>query len=485
MLDIYDIHDYSEDFLEKFLYQTLPAYDLFIIRSLRNDQKTLIDGSTQDIKKISDFLQSESEKKYPMDLLIILGTAENSNPKIMLSRKRVYFKIKFNQNHESEIGTPGYLDSNQPYNYNDQLRMFRAGISGVGNQFGNNQIGSMKGIIDMQVGEAVRAVRNEYDEIVLKKESEALRRHVELEKKFEEYKLAVQEEAIRKREQDMDERERAMQEQYAEMEARRLEGLGTVKEYTKVIAGGLLEFGKAWFGFDFGKNDDDDEKSPKSKNQNSKEKDQELSNVKSKYKFEDEDDTGFELANDELENDKEDKEDKEKSKPSISKIDTKIIEENLELLRGIVKGLRPEARLILLGDLLPEEDEDDNELSEVTLEENEEETDNSNVKLNGLNGVLDIKETEVDKNVKTKNNNGKSRKSNAQSKYNNDKTIKSNNVKTGNNDVKTENDDGRLRKLNGQSEYNITNHFLNNEIAQNENNNNKKLESTEKAKDPP
>jgi len=469
MIDTYDIHDYDEDFLERFIHQILPVYDLWSIRALRNDQKIIIDGSAKDTQKISDFLQDESSKQYPMDLLIILGTAEKGNPKLMLTRKRAYFKIRFDKNHNNEIGSPGFLDSSQRYSYNDQLQMFRTGISGIGNQFGNNQMSSMKGIIDMQVGEAVRAVRTEYDEIVLRKESEAIKRHAELESKFEAYKLAVLEQALNARHQELDEREQRLSMMHEEIEAKRLEGLGTVKDYTKVIAGGLFEVGKAWLGLDFGKNDDDEEvKSSKTKAQNSKEKEEkneDLSNTQDESKKKS---SGFEEFN-------------RYDEPEIKHHQLKGVLD-IEMILAGIKSLSVDEKMLLLDALMPEEEEENTE-NENKFEGFQELQENNDL-------IIDESETEnnISENnqsddktenhdVQTNNDCVKIRNSNAKSNNKSNKTKKTSIVKTSKNNVKTDNSNGKSENINAQSEYNITHHMLANIESQETKNNGESLES--------
>lgn len=431
MQNVFDIQDYDENFLDQFVSLVIPNFDLWSIRPLMNEKRVLADGTNDETDKLIAFFQSQSEKEYPTNVVILLGNSEKNNPSVMLNNGRKFFKIRFNKNNNSEFGTPGFLNTNGNYNYNDQLQMLRSGFRGSNMPLGNFQLNDINGIIDRNVSDAIRSVKAQYDEIVMQKESESLKRHAELESKFEAYKLAVQEQAIRDKHQELDERENALHQQYEEFETKRQEGLGTVKEYTKVIAGGLLEAGKAWFGFDFGKNDDEDEvKSSKSKNQSSKDKKGEsenLSNVKRKYNSDDDggfelvskkddDDTGFVLMDDEPE---------KKHTQLKGVID-------LEMMLAGIKNLSGDEKLLLLEALMPEEYEEENaENEKENKSKNWQESQENNTSENNQNCVQTEKHD-----VQTENSNAKTKKQS---------------VKTKNSNAKQENDN---------SKYNIINHIL-------------------------
>ncbi|OFX16472.1 MAG: hypothetical protein A2033_05265 [Bacteroidetes bacterium GWA2_31_9] len=445
MQNVYDIQDYDESFLEQFVSQVIPNFDLWSIRPLMNEKRVLADGTNDETDKLIAFFQSQSEKEYPTNIVIFLGNSEKNNPSVMLNYGRKFFKIRFNKNNNGELGTPGFLNTNG-YNYNDQLQMLRSGIRGSNMPLGNFQLNDINGIIDRNVSDAIRSVKAQYDEIVMQKESESLKRHAELEGKFEAYKLAVQEQAIRDKHQELEERENALQQQYEEFEAKRQEGLGTVKEYTKVIAGGLLEAGKAWFGFDFGKNDDDDEKSSTPKSQNSKEKKGEsenLSNVKRKYNSDDDggfelvsnkddDDTGFVLMDD----------DPEIKHPQLKGVI------DLEMMLAGIKNLSGDEKLLLMEALMPEEYEEENaENKKENKSENWQESQENNTSENNQNCVQTEKHD-----VQTENSNAKSKKQS---------------VKTKNSNAKQENDNAISK-----SKYNIINHSLSDVETKKERNNN-------------
>ena len=78
--------------------------------------------------------------------------------------------------------------------------------------------------------------------------------------KMELYKLELKAKEIK-------DKERKLMEDLEEFEEKKAEGLGTVKEYTKTIAGGLLELGKSALGLS--EADDLFRKSSKKKNNES------------------------------------------------------------------------------------------------------------------------------------------------------------------------------------------------------------------------
>ena len=244
MQNIYDIHDYDEFFIEQFTTQTLPIYDLWSIRPMQNEVREIISGTSEEIDKFKNFIVDHAEKDYPHPLTIIVGNAENSNPNNMANRTKLYFKIKFDKFKGNDIGNP------LPYGYTNNPAM-PVPFMGLG---GGHKIQEpiqqpgisyteIQGIIDRNVSDATRSIRAEYEETAAKREAESIKRIAELEMKMEFYKLDI-------RAREIEEKERKLNEELDELEQRRAEGLGSVKDYTKTIAGGLLEVGKTAFGIE-------------------------------------------------------------------------------------------------------------------------------------------------------------------------------------------------------------------------------------------
>ena len=442
MQNVFEIQDYDENFRDIFINQVVPNFDLWSVRPLMNEKRVLIDGTNSETEKLIDFFHNQSESNFPIDVLILLGNREKNDPTIMLNTGRKYFKIRFNKNVNGELGTPGHLLFDLKPNYNDHWNMLQSGFRGLGTQNENYPQVDIQGIIE----NVTRSLRAEYDEIAAKKESEALKRHNELERKFEAYKLAVQEQALNERKRALDEQAQELQLLHEELEAKKLEGLGTVKDYTKVIAGGLFEMGKTWLGLDIGKNDEDEDKSSKPKAPNSKEKEDELSNVKTKYKYDD-DDGGFELVK---------KDDLQEEQ--FQKKNENTLQENIAIIKGILKDLPADVKLELLNDFIPDDDEEFQQLAY-----NETGTEEKTVQLNGLDGAFELIEPESLDNVKTENNNAKSNNKN-------NKTKKTNSDKASKGNAKSEN-------VNVQSEYNITHHMLADNESQTTKSNGESLES--------
>ena len=289
MQNIFDIHDYDENFLEQFTTQTIPIYDLWSIRPLQNDQKEIISGKFDEVDKFRNFIIDHSNQDYPHPLVIVIGNAEKLNPNNISNTSKRYFKLKFEKFKGNDLGTPLTIaGAPQPYPMNNQVPPVFMGVpqGNAANPASSLQgfsLGDIHSIIDRNVNDATRSIKAEYEEQAARREAEAIKRMAELETRMEMYKLEIRENEIAKKEAEL----RA---ELEELEQRKLEGLGTVKDYTKTIAGGLFELGKSAFGLD---EDKDDE--PKAKN---KSKSETLSGT-TKTSF---DDDGFSEIKDEEDN---------------------------------------------------------------------------------------------------------------------------------------------------------------------------------------
>jgi len=257
MQNIFDIHDYDEHFLEQFTGQTIPIYDRWSIRPLQNEQKILESGTSDEPNKFTNFITEHAQKDYPHPIVIVVGNVEKNNPTKMLTSTMKYFKMKFDKFKGHEIGSPlpiGYAPNNQQPNPMMPIPFFGLGqknpTAGGMQGITYNEI---QGIIDRNVNDATRSIRAEYEESSAKREAESIRRIAELEMKMEMYKLDL-------RAKEVEDKERRLQEELEGLEQKKEEGLGTVKDYTKTIAGGLLEFGKFALGFE---SVDDDKKDKK------------------------------------------------------------------------------------------------------------------------------------------------------------------------------------------------------------------------------
>ncbi|HBS86172.1 MAG TPA: hypothetical protein DEA97_06435 [Bacteroidales bacterium] len=336
MQNIFDIHDYDEHFLEQFTGQTIPIYDRWNIRPLQNEQKILESGTSEEVDKFMNFITEHAQKEYPHPIVIVVGNVEKNNPSKMLTSTMKYFKMKFDKFKGHEIGSPlpiGYAPNNQqpnpmipiPFLGLGQKNPTAGGMQGI-------TYNEIQGIIDRNVSDATRSIRAEYEENSAKREAESIKRIAELELKMEMYKLDL-------RAKEIDEKERRLQEELEGLEQKKEEGLGTVKDYTKTIAGGLLEFGKFALGFESVNDDEkkDNKKPAKEKTSSTSEK-PELGSGSTI------DDDGFSKKTDNLKsNTKEDK------------------EEGFKQLKEIIAELDENQKMALLEMLMPDEPEEEEE----------------------------------------------------------------------------------------------------------------------------
>jgi hypothetical protein len=202
-------------------------------------------------------------------------------------------------------------------------------------------LGDIQGIIDRNVTDTARSIKAEYEELSAKREVESIKRLADLETKMELYKLELREKEVAAKEQQLHDEINAFEE-------RRVEGLGTVKDYTKTIASGLLELGKTAFGLDNLdlKKKDKVEKSEKTENLKG-------GPVKSTY-FNDE---GF------TENNVQNKEEKTETNNESN--------DAFETLMAVVKNLNSEQKYALMDVLMPEEDENTQENNTENSKENQ------------------------------------------------------------------------------------------------------------------
>ncbi len=255
MQNIFDIHDYDENFLEQFTTQTIPIYDLWSIRPLQNDQKEIISGKFDEVDKFRNFITDHSNQDFPHPLVIVIGNAEKLNPNKIANTSKRYFKLKFEKFKGNDLGVPlSIAGAPQPYPMNNQVPPVFMGLpqanpANPANPLQGFSIGDIHGIIDRNVSDATRSIKAEYEEQAARREAEAIKRMAELETRMEMYKLEIRENEVAKKEAEL----RA---ELEELEQRKLEGLGTVKDYTKTIAGGIFEFGKVALGLDEEKEDE-------------------------------------------------------------------------------------------------------------------------------------------------------------------------------------------------------------------------------------
>jgi len=336
MQNIFDIHDYDENFLEQFTTQTIPIYDLWSIRPLQNDQKEIISGKFDEVDKFRNFITDHSNQDYPHPLVIVIGNAEKLNPNKISNVSKRYFKLKFEKFKGNDLGVPlSIAGAPQPYPMNNQVPPVFMGLPqgnavNPANPLQGFSIGDIHGIIDRNVSDATRSIKAEYEEQAARREAEAIKRMAELETRMEMYKLEIRENEIAKKEAEL----RA---ELEELEQRKLEGLGTVKDYTKTIAGGIFEFGKVALGLDEEKEDE-----PKTKK---KYKSETLSGT-AKSSF---DDDGFEEVKDD----------------EIKKGN------NFEIVLQGIANLDEEQKMALIDALLPSEEETP-QISQINAEEDKE-----------------------------------------------------------------------------------------------------------------
>ena len=247
MQNIFDIHDYDEGFLERFTTQTIPIYDLWSIRPLQNEQKELIRGGSNDADKFRDFIEDHSNQEFPHPLVIVIGNAERTNIERMSNTSKKYFKLKFEKYKGNDIGTPltiagapqAYPTAPQPMPFNG----INMNTTNPSNPLQGFSLGDIHGIIDRNVADATRSIKAEYQEQAALREAESIKRLAELETRMEMYKLDMRSKEVENREQEL-------RRELEELERKKLEGMGTVKDYTKTIAGGLFELGKSAFGLE-------------------------------------------------------------------------------------------------------------------------------------------------------------------------------------------------------------------------------------------
>ena len=245
MQNIFDIHDYDESFLDRFCSQTIPIYDLWSIRPLQNDQKEIITGGSGDVDKFRNFIIDHSNQDFPHPLVIVIGNAEKTNSGRMSNTSKKYFKLKFEKFKGNDLGTPLTLSGTpEPYPTNQTPPFAFNGVNpNPMNPLQGFSLGDIHGIIDRNVADATRSIKAEYEEQAARREAENIKRLAELETRMEMYKLEMRAKEVESREQEL-------RRELEELERKKAEGLGTVKDYTKTIAGGLFELGKSAFGLD-------------------------------------------------------------------------------------------------------------------------------------------------------------------------------------------------------------------------------------------
>lgn len=337
MQNIFDIHDYDEHFIDQFTSQTLPIFDRWMIKPLQNEKKILDSGSSDEADKFIDFMNEHVEKDSPIPLLIVVGLTEKNNPTKMLNSTLQYHKLKFDKFKGNDIGTPlqfGYSQSNQNNNQMMPLQMMGFGKKPPFNQSGMNGISytEIQGIIDKNVSDATRSIRAEYEEVSAKREAESIKRLAELEMKMELYKLDL-------RAKEVEEKERKLQEELDNFEVEKAEGLGTVKDYTKTIASGLLELGKTAFGIE---DKDDKKESSKSKSSSDKSK-KDNNNLKGTQTTSIDGDDFTEKTD------------------QASTTEENNHKESFKDLKEILGDLSPEEKLEMIEILIPEEELSDND----------------------------------------------------------------------------------------------------------------------------
>ena len=106
MKNIIDIHNYDEYFLEQFISNILPVYEIWSIRYLQPKSRDLIAGRDKDTVLFQNFIENHSAKDYPTPLVIVLGNSEKNNKNHMSNFNKKYFKIKFENFKGNSLGTP-------------------------------------------------------------------------------------------------------------------------------------------------------------------------------------------------------------------------------------------------------------------------------------------------------------------------------------------------------------------------------------------
>jgi hypothetical protein len=250
MRSIFDIHDYDEHFLEQFTSQTIPIYDLWSVRPLQNDQKEIVAGTSDEVDKFRNFIDDHSNQDFPHPLVIVVGNAEKSNTDRMSNTSKRYFKLKFEKFKGNDLGQPLTISGAQPQPYpqNEYMPMMFNGTTPASNKnlqtpMPGFSLGEIHNIIDRNVADATRTIKAEYEEQSARREADNIKRLAELETRMEMYKLELRARELERKEQELNGL-------IEELEQKQLEGMGTVKDYTKTIAGGLMELGKTAFGLD-------------------------------------------------------------------------------------------------------------------------------------------------------------------------------------------------------------------------------------------
>lgn len=346
MQHIFDIHDYDENFAERFCSHTIPIYDLWSVRPLQNQMKEIICGTAEEVEKFRNFLVDHSNKDYPHELVIVIGNSEKGNPGNMLNSTKKYFKLRFDKYKGNDLGQPLFLGGVQQYPTGNE-QMIPLGFPSVP---GNRIQGApgmpgmpgisyteIQGIIDRNVTDASRSIRAEYEENLAKREAESIKRIAELEMKMELYKLDL-------RAREIEEKERRLQDELDDFEERKAEGLGSVKEYTKTIAGGLLELGKSAFGID--EIESRVSKAKKEKSGSNEEKSEKHQNLRGSGSF---DDSSFTKVSNDRDGFS------AKSDTNKQNLENDGNEDAFSELLGVIQTLSVEQRMQLMDVLIPEE----------------------------------------------------------------------------------------------------------------------------------
>ncbi|OFX46837.1 MAG: hypothetical protein A2046_06855 [Bacteroidetes bacterium GWA2_30_7] len=244
MRQIFDIHEYDDNFFEKFTLQILPNIDIWSIRPLKNPTKIFAHGLSSELNKFESFLIRHQEKDYPVDLIIILAVAQKHYPRLMLNSSKKYLKLSFNNSSLQNTAPQLILfpNTNTKNTLNNDIQYF-------GFNYRNNA--EIPDIIKQNIQNAENLVRAELEKIRIQKEAETDNRTAELERKLEQFKFDLKVEAFQKKEKETNERiehlKKVMAKKTEALNEQKNNEINNVKENTKVIAEGLFRLGKKLF----------------------------------------------------------------------------------------------------------------------------------------------------------------------------------------------------------------------------------------------
>jgi hypothetical protein len=197
-----------------------------------HNQEDVVLGQGQNAHDFRDFLMqyaADDELKHP--ILVKYGTNDRNGTPLRFSFK--YLLISFD---DGEAGSSIPMMINQPGTQPmSGFGMHPQAMSGLVTQ------DQLQGIIDKNVSDVQRSLRAEFDEQNARNNADSYKQKIEYEIRLLEFQLEMKRD-------ELDKKEAEIEKKLIDYEDKQRDTLGSVRDYTKAIAGGLMELGKGYLG---------------------------------------------------------------------------------------------------------------------------------------------------------------------------------------------------------------------------------------------